>query len=65
MVVYQAIVKREDNGEEKSYVGHTEGKFKITTYNNRTNSFRSVKHKHATALSKCLWLSHVHVTSLS
>ena len=28
-IVYQAIVKREDTGEEKGYVGHTEGKFKV------------------------------------
>ena len=53
-VVYQAIVKREDTGEEKSYVGHTEGKFK-TRYNNHTNSFRNAKHRYATALSKYIW----------
>ena len=28
-VVYQAIVKREDTGEEKSYVAHTEGNSKL------------------------------------
>ena len=53
-VVYQAIVKREDTGDEKSYVGHTEGSFK-TRYNNHTNSFRNAKHRHATALSKHIW----------
>ena len=53
-VVYQAVVKREDTGEEKSYVGHTEGKFKAR-YNNHTNSFRNIKHRHATALSKYIW----------
>ena len=53
-VVYQAIVKRDDTGEEKSYVGHTEGKFK-TRYNNHTNSFRNAKHRYATALSKYKW----------
>ena len=53
-VVYQAIVKREDTGDEKSYVGHTEGSFK-TRYNNHTNSFRNAKHRHSTALSKHIW----------
>ena len=53
-VVYKATVKRKDTGVEKSYIGHTEGKFK-TRYNNHTNSIRIAKHKHATALSKYLW----------
>ena len=53
-VVYQAIVKREDTGDENSYVGHTEGSFK-TRYNNHTNSFRNAKHRHSTALSKHIW----------
>ena len=53
-VVYKATVTRKDTGVEKSYVGHTEGKFK-TRNNNHTNSFRNAKHKHATALSKYIW----------
>ena len=53
-VVYQAIVKRQDTGEEKCYVGHTEGKFK-TRYNNHTKSFRNAKHRYTTALSKYIW----------
>ena len=36
-VVYQATVKREDNAEEKTYIGITEGKFK-SRYNNHINS---------------------------
>ena len=45
-VVYEAIVKRQDTGEEKSYVVHTEGKFK-TRCNNHTKSFclRNAKHR--------------------
>lgn len=54
-IVYQATVTREDTAEEMTYVGHTGGQFK-TRYNNHTNSFRNVKHKHSTALSKYVWL---------
>ena len=49
-IVYQATVKREDNGEEKTYVGLTEGTFK-TRFNNHTSSFRNQQRKHATELS--------------
>ena len=53
-IVYQATVKREDNGEEKTYVGLTEGTFK-TRFNNHTSSFRNQQRKHATELSKYIW----------
>ena len=42
-VVYQATVTREDNQQNETYVGHTEGPFK-TRYNNHTSSFRNPKH---------------------
>ena len=53
-IVYQATVKREESGEEKSYVGLTEGPFK-TRFNNHTSSFRNPQHKHATELSTYIW----------
>ena len=53
-IVYQATVKREDNGEEKTYVELTEGTFK-TRFNNHTSSFRNQQRKHATELSKYIW----------
>ena len=53
-VVYQATVTREDNGEEKTYVGLTESTFKIR-YHNHASSFRNPKRKHATELSKYIW----------
>ena len=53
-IVYQAAVTREDNGEEKTYVGITEGTFK-TRYLNHTSSCRNPKRKHATELSKYIW----------
>ena len=52
-IVYQATVKREESGEEKSYVGLTEGPFK--TRFNHTSSFRNPQHKHATELSTYIW----------
>ena len=53
-VVYQATVTKQDNLEKQTYVGHTEGPFK-TRYNNHTSSFRNIKHKHSTELSKNIW----------
>ena len=41
-IVYQAIMTLEDNSEESSYVGLTEGKFK-TRYANHNTSFRHDK----------------------
>ena len=48
-IVYQAIVTREDNSEENSYVGLTEGKFK-TRYANHNTSFRHDKYRNSTEL---------------
>ena len=53
-VVYQATVTREDNYEEKTYVGLTEGAFK-TRYYNHICSFRNPKHRNSTELSKYMW----------
>ena len=53
-IVYQAIVTREDNSEENSYVGLTEGKFK-TRYANHNTSFRHDKYRNSTELSKHIW----------
>ena len=38
-VVYQAVVERQDNKEQQSYIGLTEGPFKMR-YNNHNNTFR-------------------------
>ena len=43
-IVYQAIVRRDDNNEESSYVGLTEGTFK-TRYANHSTSFRHEKYR--------------------
>ena len=48
-VAYQAVVERQDN-ETQSYIGITEGPFKLR-YNNH-NTFRKAKHKNSTSLSK-------------
>ena len=53
-VVYQATDTRQDNLEKEAYVGHTEGPFR-TRYNNHTSSFRNIKHKHSSKLSKYIW----------
>ena len=53
-IVYQATVTNEDNNEQETYVGLTEGTFK-TRYLNHTSSFRNEKRKRATELSKHIW----------
>lgn len=53
-IVYQATVTRDDTKENETYVGHTEGPFK-SRYNNHTSSFRNLKQKHSTELSKYIW----------
>ncbi len=53
-VVYQATVTREDNQEQQTYIGITEGTFK-TRFNNHTSSFRKSKNRNSTALSKYVW----------
>ena len=50
-IVYQATVTREDNKQQETYVGLSEGTFK-TRYLNHTSSFRNKKHTNATELSK-------------
>ena len=49
-IVYQAIVTREDNSDENSYVGLTEGKLK-TRHTNHNTSFRHDKYRNSTELS--------------
>ena len=53
-IVYQAVVIREDNNEESSYVCVTEGKCK-TRYANHSTSFRHEKYRNSTELSKHIW----------
>ena len=53
-VVYQAVIERQDNKEIQSYIGITEGPFKLR-YNNHNNTFRKAKHKNSTSLSKYIW----------
>ena len=53
-VVYQAVVERQDNKEQQSYIGLTEGPFKMR-YNNHNNTFRKEKHRNSTSLSKYIW----------
>ena len=52
-VIYQASVNNE-NGEQQSYVGLTEGEFK-SRYNNHKHSFQNQKQENATELSKYIW----------
>jgi len=51
-VIYQATVK--SNNRIETYIGLTENAFK-TRYRNHTASFRNVKHRNATELSKYIW----------
>ena len=53
-IVYQATVKNIEKGTQETYVGLTEGPYK-TRYLNHISSFRNVKTKHATELSKHIW----------
>ena len=53
-VVYQAVIERQDNKEIQSYIGITEGPFKLR-YNNHNYTFRKAKHKNSTSLSKYIW----------
>ena len=54
-VVYQAVVERQDNKEQQSYIGLKEGPFKLR-YNNHNNTFRKEKHRNSTSLSKYMHL---------
>ena len=51
-IVYNAKIKTE--GNELSYIGHTENDFK-SRFRNHTTSFKNQKYRHATALSKKVW----------
>ena len=53
-VVHQAVVERQDNKKQQSYIGLTEGPFKMR-YNNHNYTFRKEKHRNSTSLSKYIW----------
>ena len=53
-IVYQAIVRRDNNNEESSYVGLTEGTFK-TRYTNHSTSFRHEKYRNSAEFSEHIW----------
>ena len=53
-IIYQAIVTREDNRKEETYIGLTENTFK-TRYNNHTHSFRNQSKETSTTLSQYIW----------
>ena len=53
-VVYQAIVTRNDNSKQESYIGLTENSFK-TRYNGHNSSFRIQSKRNATTLSSYIW----------
>ena len=53
-VIYQATVKRQDNGREENYIGLTDNTFK-TRYNGHTCSFRNASQRNSTTLSHYIW----------
>jgi hypothetical protein len=53
-VIYQATVTRDDNRAIQTYVGLTEGKFKLR-YSNHISSFSYAHKKSSTELSKYIW----------
>ena len=54
-VIYQATVTRPDTGKDETYIGLTENTFK-SRYSGHMSSFRNDNRRHATTLSKCIWL---------
>ena len=53
-IIYQATVTRTDNNTSETYVGLTENNFK-TRYRNHIASFRHVRSRNSTELSKHIW----------
>ncbi len=53
-IIYQATVKRKDNGKGETYIGLTANEFK-TRHRNHLTSFRCEHHKTDTNLSKYVW----------
>ena len=53
-VVYMANVSTDDDPLGKSYIGLTEGPFKLR-FNQHTSSFKHEKHSNCTELSKHVW----------
>ena len=53
-VIYQATVIRSDTTKQETYVGLTENQFK-TRYRSHLSSFRNIKYRNSTELSKYIW----------
>ena len=53
-IIYQATVTNTTNNKRETYIGLTGTDFK-TRYNNHMHSFRHVRNKNATELSKYVW----------
>ena len=51
-VIYKTKIRT--NNDTRFYIGSTEGSFKIR-YNTHTSSFRNIKYRHSTELSKYIW----------
>ena len=52
--IYQATVTRQDNNKDETYVGLTEGTFKMR-FANHKSSFRNPNNKNSTTLSSYIW----------
>ena len=53
-VIYQATVTRSDTTKQETYVGLTENQFK-TRYRSHVSSFKNIKYRNSTELSKHIW----------
>ena len=53
-VIYQATVTTDDSNPPQTYIGHTEGTFKLR-YNNHKSSFNCKSKKYSTRLSEHIW----------
>ena len=52
--IYQATVTRKDNSTTETNIGFAKNDFK-SRYRNHTTSFRHIKHRNSTELSKHIW----------
>ena len=52
--IYQATVTRKDNSTTETNIGFAKNDFK-SRYRNHTTSFRHIKHRNSTKLSKHIW----------
>ena len=53
-VIYQATVTRSDTTKQETYFGLTENQFK-TRYRSHVSSFKNIKYRNSTELSKHIW----------